>query len=75
MNVSFESISRRMKYYLATFPIFGRDHYERMNERLERQIKIREAKRQMNKPNYKKKQLFLPSDSKYSIVDTFFDNR
>jgi hypothetical protein len=67
------NFKRKAKYYLAIFPFFGRNNYERLNSRLERQIKIREEKRSKMTPRKKSKLLF-PNQGKTSLRKMYFDS-
>jgi len=75
MNAKFQSIRRKVKFFFSVFPFFGRNHYERLNSRLDRQIKIREEKRKLINNKIKKKQLFSQVDQEmYLKKINFFDN-
>jgi hypothetical protein len=67
------NIKRRVLYYLAVFPFFGRNHYERLNSRLNRQIKIREEKRNGVSTLKKTKLLFPGQQNIFDDKKLFFD--
>lgn len=73
-KMSYQSIIRRIRYNLAVFPVLGRNAYERLNSRLDRQIEIRKEKR-LGIKNVRKSRLLFPnqnytSDSKKLFFDT-----
>jgi len=69
------TLKRRMIFYVAVLPFIGRNSYERMNSRLDRQIKIREMKKQNGSFRSKTRMLFpdyKPLESKKKL---FFDTQ
>lgn len=74
MKFLMDSVKRRLKFYIATFPIFGRNEYLRMKQRLDRQISIRSVKRQKDKREDYKRQLFPGYDNSKIMPNNFFDN-
>ncbi len=46
MKAVFDKYKRIAVFYIAVFPLFGRSLYERLSSRLDRQISIRERRRQ-----------------------------
>ena len=74
MNPKIESYKRRLVYFFAMFPVLGRNNYERMNSRLERQICIREGRRRTTGAQHKNRQLYPFYEGKVSKTVIFFDN-
>jgi NRPS condensation-like uncharacterized protein len=74
MNPKIDSYKRRVVYFFAVFPVLGRNNYERMNSRLERQIGIREVKRKTSINQHKNRQLYPFYEGKVSKTVIFFDN-
>jgi hypothetical protein len=73
MNPNIDSWKRRLFHFCAVFPIFGRNSYERMNSRLERQIKIREEKRKNIIIKHKNRQLYPFYEGPKIQASRFFD--
>lgn len=65
--MNYSSLKRRAYYQLAVLPFIGRNIYERLNSRLERQIKIRYEKRKKIKNT---KNPILPSQQNENIYDS-----
>lgn len=65
-----DSIFRRLRYYIAVLPIIGRNNYQRLNERLDRQIHIRNNKRSLEP---RKKLKFFADADRASAKELFFD--
>ena len=65
-----DSILRRIRYFIAVFPIRGRNNYQRLNERLDRQIKIRNKIRNLEP---RKKLKFFADADRASAKELFFD--
>jgi hypothetical protein len=68
-----DSLRRKIIYNIAILPFLGRNIYERLNSRLDRQIKIREEKRNSQIKVKKTKHLFPQYHNEYSTKKLFFD--
>lgn len=75
MNPRIDSWKRRVFHFSAVFPILGRDSYERMNSRLERQIKIRGEKRNNSICKHKNRQLYPFYEGPKIHAPRFFDQK
>jgi hypothetical protein len=73
MNPKIESWKRRVQFFFAVFPVIGRNDYERMNSRLERQIRIREEKRNCTTNKRKNRQLYPFYEGPTLHAPRFFD--
>ena len=65
-----DSIFRRLRYYSSVLPMIGRSNYRRLNERLDRQIKIRNDKRNLEPRRNSK---FFADIDRVSAKELFFD--
>jgi hypothetical protein len=74
MNPKIDSWKRRIFFFFAVFPIVGRNNYERMNSRLERQIHIRDNKRKSISFKNKSKQLYPFYEGQKITPGSFFDS-
>jgi hypothetical protein len=75
MSLISNTFKRQIIFYLAVLPFVGRNSYERMNSRLDRQIQIREKKRENGSARSKTRTLFpdyKPLESKKKL---FFDSQ
>ncbi len=68
-----DSLRRKILYNIAVFPFLGRNMYERLNSRLDRQIRIREEKRNNQAKVKKTKHLFPQHHNLFSTKKLFFD--
>ena len=68
-----DTLKRRITFYIAVLPFIGRNNYERMNSRLDRQIKIREHKRENGTIRSKTRMLFPDYQPLESKKKLFFD--
>jgi hypothetical protein len=69
-----DSLRRKILYNIAVLPFLGRNMYERLNSRLDRQIKIRETKRNSTSKIKKTKLLFPHYQDESSPKQLFFDS-
>lgn len=68
-----DSLKRKIIYNIAIFPFLGRNIYERLNSRLDRQIKIREEKKIKETKVSKSKHLFPQHHNEFYAKKLFFD--